>query len=121
MKIPLKVTIVILSVTLLSCFGSKKSLKLGNCPLTVTVKAEGENFDGYANVYINEKFVGTTDSKTQVLKISLERGEYILWVTAEGYEPWKGKILLLGDGYKQNVLARLNKSAGSKKKTVGAK
>lgn len=94
---------------LLSCFGTAPSLKLGECPLTIIVKAEDSDFDGYANVYINGKFIGATDSRNRQLKIPLERGEYSIRVTAEGYEPWEGTILILGKGYKQNVLASLKK------------
>ncbi|RKY75872.1 hypothetical protein DRQ12_11110 [candidate division KSB1 bacterium] len=94
---------------LLSCSGTTPSLKLGECPLTIIVKAEDSDFDGYANVYINGKFIGTTDSRSRQLKIPLEPGEYTIQVTAEGYEPWKGTILVLGKGYKQNILANLKK------------
>jgi len=117
MKVTLLPVMCTIGLSLLTCFGGAKSLKLGECPLTITVKAEGKDFDGYANVYINEKYIGTTDSKTKVLKISLGKGEYNVWVTADGYETWQGKILLLGEGYKQNVLARLKKSTLKNKNT----
>ena len=91
----------------LACGGSASSLKLGNCPLTVTVKADGTDFDGFANVYIGGKLIGTTDANTKQLRVNLKKGEYTVIVVAEGYKPWRGKVLLLGDGYKQNVLARL--------------
>ena len=66
--------------------------------------------------------IGVNNKKNTInenmLKISLLKGEYVVWVTAEGFEPWKGKILLLGEGYKQNVMARLNKSKALKKANV---
>ncbi len=100
--------LLILAVTI-TCGGGNK-LKLGNCPLTVTVMSEDENFDGFANIYIDGKFIGTTDAQTKALRVNLKKGEYILIVTAEGHNPWKTRVMLLGDNYKQNVLARLKKA-----------
>lgn len=97
------------AILTLTCAGSSGSLKLGECPLTVTVKAEDADFDGFANVFIDSKFIGTTDSQRGQLRVNLRKGEYTVIVIAEGYQPWKGKILLLGNGYKQNALARLKK------------
>jgi hypothetical protein len=89
------------------CGGPKPAVKLGECPLTVTVKSDAEGFDGFANVYINGKFIGTTDSASKQLKISLEKGEHTIVVSADGYESWEKQVLLLGKGYRQSVLARL--------------
>ena len=100
-------------IILSSCFMGKRMIKLGDCPLSITVMAEEKDFDGFADVYLNERFIGTTDNRTGVLKVNLEKGEYIIWVKAEGYDKWEGKILLLGKGQKQNVLARLKKSANT--------
>lgn len=97
----------------MACGGPAAALQLGNCPLTINVKADGENFDGYANVYINGKLIGSTDPKTSQLKISLKPGEYVLWVTSSGYLPWKGKVMLLGKNYEQTILARLKGENGS--------
>ena len=66
MKKTLALVICTIGLNMLMCGGGVKSLKLGECPLTVTVKAEGKDFDGYANVYINEKFIGTTDNKNHL-------------------------------------------------------
>ena len=117
MKKTLTILTCAIAFSLLSCSGTAPPLKLGKCPLTITVNAEGDDFDGYANVYINGKFIGTTDSKSRQLRISLERGEYIIWVTAEGYEPWESTILMLGEGYKQSVLASLKKAEKAEGKT----
>lgn len=94
---------------MMNCGGSSSSVKLGDCPLTISVKAEGTEFDGYANVYIDGKFIGTTDSESKTLRINLKKGEYTIIVVAEGYRPWKNKVLLLGRDYQQNMLARLKK------------
>lgn len=110
MKRTIMIIICTIELGFLMCSGSNPFVKLGNCPLTVNLKAEGEDFNGYANVYINRKFIGTTDRQTQLLRISLKPGEYTIWVIAEGYEPWRCNILLLGKGYKQNVLADLQKT-----------
>ena len=75
----------------------------------VTVTAEGDGFDGYADVYIDGKFIGTTDNQSRTLRIDLKKGEYTIIVAAEGFKPWKSKILMLGTGYKQSALARLKK------------
>ncbi len=91
----------------LSCFGNKDVLQLGNCPLTIRVESNEEDFDGFANVYIDRKFIGTTDNQTQSLRVSLKKGEYTIIVMADGYEPWTSKILLLGENYKQQVLAKI--------------
>ena len=117
MKKTIIIILCVIGFIVLSCSGSSKSLKLGNCPLTVIVKAEGTAFDGYANIYINKKLIGTTDNTNGQLKISLKKGEYTIWVLAEGYEPWKRMITLLGNGYKQNVLAslKIKKSAEKQK------
>jgi len=96
----------------LSCFGSKEVLKLGNCPLTIRVESDEEDFDGFANVYVNRKFIGTTDSQTRSLRVSLKKGEYAIIVMADGYEPWTSKILLLGENYKQQVLAKIRPKLG---------
>ena len=103
--------IFIISIGLCSfmCGGSSQTVKLGDCPLTVTVTAEGDGFDGYADVYIDGKFIGTTDSQSRTLRIDLKKGEYTVIVAAEGFKPWKSKILMLGAGYKQSALARLKK------------
>lgn len=89
------------------CGGSSPSVKLGECPLTITVKADDNGFDGYANVFIDGKFIGTTDPESMTLRITLKKGEYTIIVVAEGFKPWKTKVLLLGESYQQNVLARL--------------
>ena len=89
------------------CGGSSHSVRLGECPLTVTVKAEDNGFDGYANIFIDGKFIGTTDPESMTLRINLKKGEYTIIVVAEGFKPWKSKVLLLGESYQQNVLARL--------------
>lgn len=102
--------IISLALTYFTCGGSSQSIKLGECPLTITVKAEGDDFDGFANVYIDGKFIGTTDSRSQTLRVNLKKGEYTVIVAAEGYKPWKSTILLLGKDYKQSALARLKKS-----------
>lgn len=104
--IPLGLLILVL---LLHCGGGNK-LKLGNCPLTVTVMSDDEQFDGFANIYIDGKFIGTTDAQTKALRVNLKKGEYVLIVTAEGHNPWRTRVMLLGDNYKQNVLARLKKA-----------
>lgn len=92
---------------LFNCFGSKELVQLGGCPLTISVQSDDENFDGFANIYINRKFIGTTDQNTRSLRVSLKKGEYQIIVMAEGHEPWNSTVLLLGDRYKQNVLAKL--------------
>lgn len=102
------VSIILCSLLFLMC-GGKATVKLGECPLTVTVKADDVEFDGFANVFIDGKFIGSTDPRTKTLRINLKKGEYTLVVVAEGYKPWRSKILLLGDGYKQTALARLKK------------
>jgi hypothetical protein len=94
-------------VALLTGCSSSQPLKLGSCPLTITVESEDEDFDGSADVYIDGHFIGTTDDQTRQLRVSLKKGEYAIWVIAEGYQPWKSKILLLGEGYKQSALATL--------------
>lgn len=104
------IIIIFISSLLNSCAGNSKALKLGNSPLTITVISDDKTFDGFANIYLNGQFIGTTDNKSQSLKISLKKGEYTVIVIAEGYQPSKSKVILLGDGYKQNVLARLKKS-----------
>ena len=103
------ICILSLMLLMIACGGPATVLKLGDCPLTINVKADGEDFDGYANVYINGKLIGTTAPDTKQLKISLKPGEYVLWVTSSGFLPWKGKVLLLGKQYEQTVLARLRK------------
>lgn len=95
-----------IAALLIGCAGSQP-LKLGNCQLTITVESEDEDFDGSANIYIDGHFIGTTDGQTRQLRVNLRKGEYTIWVIADGYEPWKSKILLLGEGYKQNALASL--------------
>ena len=90
------------------CAGSR-GLALGDAPLTVTVQADSEDFDGRANVYINNHFIGTTDPRRQNLQINLKKGEYTIHVTAPGYSPWVKTITLLGNDYSQTVLARLDK------------
>jgi hypothetical protein len=112
MKTIISLALCTAALLLSACFGSNAALKLGDSPLTVTVKADDETFDGYANVYINGNFVGTTDRKKGSLGIRLESGEYTLMVTADGYEPWKSSIFLLGKGYEQRALARLRKEFG---------
>ena len=102
--------ILFISLVFFLCGGSSTSVKLGECPLTITVKADDADFDGFANVYIDSKFIGTTDSQSQTLRINLKKGEYTIIVIAEGYTPWKNKITLLGEGYKQSALARLKKA-----------
>ena len=109
MKAVLGGVILLFVLGLLMGCGSGQALKLGDCPLTVMVKADDDDFDGYANVYIDGKFIGTTDDKTRQLRVSLKPGEYTIIVLAEGYEPWKSKILLLGKGYRQSALASLKK------------
>ena len=89
------------------CGGSSPSVRLGECPLTISVKAEDNDFDGYANIFIDGKFIGTTDPESMTLRINLKKGEYTIIVVAEGFKPWKTKVLLLGESYQQNVLARL--------------
>ena len=98
----------LICLALIGCGGSAK-LRLGECPLTVTVKAEDDRFDGYANIYIDGNFIGTTDARSKTLKINLKKGGYTLVVRADGYRTWENEILLLGKGYKQTVLARLEK------------
>ena len=105
----LSVVFLIMGWLFLVCGGSSQSVKLGECPLTVTVKADGDDFDGYANVYIDGKFIGTTDARSQTLRVNLKKGEYTIIVVAEGYKPWKSTILLLGGEFKQSALARLKK------------
>lgn|GEM_PF-1262861 len=89
------------------CGGGSQLLKLGDSPLTIQVTSPDTQFDGSANVYINGQFIGTTDSQSAAMKISLKKGSYLIVVAAEGYTPWRSRITLLGTGYKQNVLARL--------------
>jgi len=100
--------IIFLFLILISC-GKKEILKLGDAPLTITVQAVDKNFDGYASVYINGKYIGTTDNNRKSLKVELEKGEYTIIVTAPGYKPWRNRITLLGNKYKQNAFARLEK------------
>ena len=49
-------------IILSSCFMGKRMIKLGDCPLSITVMAEEKDFDGFADVYLNERFIGTTDT-----------------------------------------------------------
>ena len=102
-------------LTQVSClgFGAKNTIMLGECPLIVSVMAEDGGFDGVADVYINGHLIGTTDKAKGNLKIKLPRGEYDLMVTAEGYEPWEGTVLMVGKGYAQTVLARLKAEAAA--------
>ncbi len=106
------ISIFLISFLIINCFGSKPMVQLGDCPLTITVQSEDEEFDGFANVYINRKFIGTTDKNTQSLRVSLKKSEYQIIVMAEGHEPWSSNVLLLGDKYKQNVLAKLKLKTG---------
>ena len=94
---------------ILACGGSSQTVKLGESPLTIFVQANSDDFSGFADIYINSKLIGTTDSRSKQLKINLKKGEYKITVTAEGYQPWHGEILLLGQGYRQSVLAQLLK------------
>lgn len=107
MKSRFYILFILLILLSLSCFGSKEVLKLGNCPLTIRVESSEEDFDGFANVYINRKFIGTTDSQTRSLRVSLKKGEYTIIVMADGYQPWTSNVLLLGENYKQQVLAKI--------------
>lgn len=107
MKTTYIIAALFLSLLLFNCFGSKPMVQLGDCPLTITVQSDDKNFDGFANVYINRKFIGTTDQNTRALRVSLKKGEYQIIVMAEGHEAWSSTVLLLGDRYKQNVLAKL--------------
>ncbi len=91
------------------CAGSASKIKLGNSQLTITVQAEADDFDGFADVYINGQFIGTTDPATRALRVNLKKGEYTLIVAAPGHSPWRQRVRLLGPDFKQNVLARLKK------------
>ena len=104
-KLPFFSIIILLFI---GCSASQP-LKLGNCPLTVTVQSDEAGFDGSANVYIDGHFIGTTDNQSRQLRVNLKQGEYDIWVIAEGFEPWKSTILLLGEGYKQSALANLKR------------
>lgn len=107
----LPIIFIFTTIFLARCAGNSNALKLGNSPLTVSVMSDDKAFDGFANIYLNGQFIGTTDNRSNSLKINLKKGEYSIVVTAEGYQPWKTKVILLGEGYKQNVLARLKKTA----------
>jgi hypothetical protein len=109
MKNVLSLLILAMSVCLLSCGGASTAIQLGDCPLTVVVRAEGDEFDGYANIYLDGYYLGTTDAKKRSLSINLQSGEYDLLVTADGYESWESSILMLGKEFKQNALATLRK------------
>lgn len=102
--IPLSIPILLVG---LACGGGAKVLKLGDAPLTIQVDSADPGFDGLANVYINGQFIGTTDATSKSLKISLNKGSYLIVVAAEGYTPWRTRMTLLGAGYKQTALARL--------------
>jgi len=118
MKKILILVIICLGLLSLKCGGSSQSVKLGECPLTINVVAEGDGFDGFANVYIDGKFIGATDSRSQMLRVNLRKGEYTIIVVADGFKPWKGKILLLGKDYKQSALARLKKPEPEKNNPI---
>jgi hypothetical protein len=90
---------------------SSSALKLVESQLTISVNAEGDDFDGFANIYIDGKFIGTTDSRSQTLKVSLKKGEYTVIVATEGYKPWCSKIMLLGKEFR--------KRSGSPEKIAG--
>lgn len=98
---------VIVLLILAAC--ASTAVKLGDCPLTVIVKSDASDFDGNAEIYVNDKFIGTTDSRSMQLKVNLKKGEYQIVVEAAGFQTWTSTILLLGKGYKQNVVATLNK------------
>ena len=99
-----------LSVLLISgCGGRASRIRLGNCQLTITVHSEADDFEGFADVYINGQFVGTTDPSTRMLRVNLRKGEYTLIVAAPGHVPWRQRVSLLGADFKQSVLARLKK------------
>jgi hypothetical protein len=100
-------TMILLLLAAMACGGGPKLLKLGDSPLTIQVTSPDAAFDGFANVYINGQFIGTTDRQSQTLKINLEKGQYVIIVAADGYTPWRSRITLLGADYKQNVLAKL--------------
>ena len=108
MKLRSSLPALVVIILLVGC-GASGKLKLGECQLTITVKAEGDDFDGNANIYINSQFIGTTDARSSSLKLSLESGEYDVIVTYPQYEPWSSRITLLGGTLKQTVLARLKK------------
>ncbi|MCK5146301.1 PEGA domain-containing protein [bacterium] len=107
MKIKILLIVIIILIQCIACGGGKNLLKLGASPLTIQVTSPDPAFDGNANIYINTQFIGTTDSQTGTLKINLKKGEYIIVVAADGYKPWRKKITLLGNEYKQTALARL--------------
>ena len=99
----------LLFMSISGCSSNAARIRLGDCQLTITVQADAEDFDGFADVYINGQFVGATDPSTRMLRVNLKRGEYTLIVAAPGYVPWRQRVSLLGAGFNQNVLARLKK------------
>ena len=88
---------------------NKAGIKPGENRLTIDLKSEKNDLNAQANVYFNKKFLGMTDQNGNLV-LKLQKGEYAVRITLEGYEPWEEKILIIGN-HKQNIYPNLQKSS----------
>ena len=97
----------ILSLFSSSFICNKIAIKPGENRLTIDLKSSNEALNAQANVYFNKKFIGMTDQNGD-MKLNLQKGEYVIKITLDGYEPWQETILMIGD-HKQNIYPDLKR------------